>query len=150
MVEETFAPGMTVSLVARQWHRSRRRSPNCRLRLPARPRHPQAPGAGRGFKAAQSQAGLSGDEGRWCRHDGRIAVDERNRRWCSDGFEIGYDNGERVRVAFALDCCDWEAMSFLATTGGISGDDVRDLMVAASSIAPAGSIACRLPSMAVR
>ena len=34
------------------------------------------------------------------RHDGRIAVDERNRRWCSDGFEIGCDNGERVRVAF--------------------------------------------------
>ena len=27
------------------------------------------------------------------RHDGRIAVDERNRRWCSDGFEIGCDNG---------------------------------------------------------
>jgi putative transposase len=65
------------------------------------------------------------------RHDGRIAVDERNRRWCSDGFEIGCDNGERERVAFALDCCDREAMTFLATTGGISGDDVRDLMVAA-------------------
>ena len=65
------------------------------------------------------------------RHDGRIAVDQRNRRWCSDGFEIGCDNGERVRVALALDCCDREAMSFLATTGGISGDDVRDLMVAA-------------------
>ena len=31
----------------------------------------------------------------------------------------------------ALDCCDREAVSFLATTGGISGDDVRDLMVAA-------------------
>ena len=65
------------------------------------------------------------------RHDGRIAVDQRNRRWCSDGFEIGCDNGERVRIAFALDCCDREAMSFLATTAGISGDDVRDLMVAA-------------------
>jgi putative transposase len=63
------------------------------------------------------------------RHDGRIAVNERNRRWCSDGFEIGCDNGEKVRVAFALDCCDREAMSFLATTGGISGEDVRDLMV---------------------
>ena len=61
------------------------------------------------------------------RHDGRIAVDERNRRWCSDGFEIGCDNGERVRVAFALDCCDREAMSFLAATGGVSGEDVRDL-----------------------
>ena len=65
------------------------------------------------------------------RHDGRIAVDERNRRWCSDGFEIGCDSGERVRVAFALDCCDREAMSFLATTSGITGGDVRDLMVAA-------------------
>jgi putative transposase len=65
------------------------------------------------------------------RHDGRIAVDARNRRWCSDGFEIGCDNGERVRVAFALDCCDREAMSFLATTGGVSGEDVRDLMLAA-------------------
>jgi transposase InsO family protein len=63
------------------------------------------------------------------RHDGRIAVDERNRRWCSDGFEIGCDNGERVRVAFALDCCDREAMSFLATTSGVSDDDVRDLTV---------------------
>lgn len=65
------------------------------------------------------------------RHDGRIAVNERNRRWCSDGFEIGCDNGEKVRVAFALDCCDREAMSFLATTGGIRGEDVRDLMVTA-------------------
>ena len=34
----------------------------------------------------------------------------RNTRWCSDGLEIGCDNGERVRVAFALDCCDREAM----------------------------------------
>src|SRR5262249_58897999 len=65
------------------------------------------------------------------RDDGRIAVDARNRRWCSDGFEIGCDNGERVRVAFALDCCDREAMSFLATTSGVSGEDVRDLMLAA-------------------
>jgi len=65
------------------------------------------------------------------RHDGRIAVAEQNRRWCSDGFEIGCDNGEKVRVAFALNCCDREAMSFLATTGGITGDDVRDLMLAA-------------------
>ena len=65
------------------------------------------------------------------RHDGRVAVPERNTRWCSDGFEIGCDNGERVRVAFALDCCDREAMSYVGTTGGISGDDVRDLMVAA-------------------
>jgi putative transposase len=52
----------------------------------------------------------------------------RNRRWCSDGFQIGCDNGEKVRVVFALDCCDREAMSLLATPAGI---DVRVLMVAA-------------------
>jgi putative transposase len=64
-------------------------------------------------------------------HDGRIAVDESNRRWCSDGFEIACDNRERVRVAFALDCCDREALSWVATTAGISGEMVRDLMVEA-------------------
>jgi putative transposase len=64
-------------------------------------------------------------------HDGRIAVSESNHRWCSDGFEIACDNRERVRVAFALDCCDREAMSWVATTGGMSGDLVRDLMVEA-------------------
>jgi putative transposase len=65
------------------------------------------------------------------RHDGRIAVAQSDLRWCSDAFEISCENGERVRVAFALDCCDREAMSFVATTGGIGGEEVRDLMVAA-------------------
>src|SRR3954447_15149230 len=32
------------------------------------------------------------------RHDGRIAVAEPNLRWCSDGFEVTCDNGERVRI----------------------------------------------------
>jgi putative transposase len=46
--------------------------------------------------------------------------------WCSYGFDIDCDNGEKVRVAFAHDRCDREAMSFLATTGGITGEDERD------------------------
>jgi len=65
------------------------------------------------------------------RHDGRVAVDRSNLRWCSDGFELACDNGQKVRVAFALDCCDREAVGFVATTEGIKGEDVRDLMVAA-------------------
>jgi putative transposase len=65
------------------------------------------------------------------RHVGRIAVPEPNLRCCSDGFEVACDNGERVLIAFALDCCDREAMSFVATTGGIGGYEVRDLLVAA-------------------
>jgi putative transposase len=63
------------------------------------------------------------------RHDGRVSVDQSDTRWCSDGFEIGCDNGERVRIAFTLDCCDREAISWVATTGGIEGNDIRDLMV---------------------
>lgn len=69
------------------------------------------------------------DDGR--RHDGRIAVERSNLRWCSDGFELTCDNDEKVRIAFALDCCDREAIGFVATTKGIKGEDVQDLMIAA-------------------
>lgn len=65
------------------------------------------------------------------RHDGRVAVDRSNIRWCSDGFEIGCDNKEKVRVAFALDCCDREAIAHVATTEGIKSQDVQDLIITA-------------------
>src|SRR5690242_13163203 len=38
-------------------------------------------------------------------------------------------NGETVRVAFALDCHDREVIGWLATTAGISGEMIRDMMV---------------------
>jgi putative transposase len=57
-------------------------------------------------------------------------VDRRNTRWSSDALQIACDNGEKVRVAFALDCCDREAMGHVATTGGITAEDIRDLLVA--------------------
>jgi putative transposase len=53
-----------------------------------------------------------------------------NIRWCSDHFELGCCNGEIVRVLFAVDACDREVMAWLATSAGISGEMVRDLMVA--------------------
>ena len=52
-------------------------------------------------------------------------------RWCSDGLELSCDNGERVRVAFALDCCDREIMSWVATTKGIDAALVGDLIMQA-------------------
>ena len=64
-------------------------------------------------------------------HEGTVAVSESNVRWCSDGFELACDNGERVRVAFALDCCDREVMSWVSTTKGIDSDLVGDLMMQA-------------------
>jgi len=78
------------------------------------------------------------------RHDGRVAVDQSDTRWCSDGFEIGCDNGERVRIAFTLDCCDREAISWVATTGGIDSSDIRDLMV--ESVERRFGLADRLPT----
>jgi putative transposase len=64
-------------------------------------------------------------------HDGRVRMIRSNLRWCSDAFEIACWNGERIRVAFSMDCCDREIMSYVATTGGISGEMVRDLMAEA-------------------
>jgi transposase InsO family protein len=34
-----------------------------------------------------------------------------------------------VRIAFTLDCCDREAISWVATTGSINSSDIRDLMI---------------------
>ena len=65
------------------------------------------------------------------RHDGKVAVQTSNTRWCSDGFELACDNGEKVRVAFALDCCDREVMSWVATTKGIDAGLGGDLMMQA-------------------
>ncbi|GAB7535783.1 hypothetical protein BGC_19990 [Burkholderia sp. 3C] len=64
-------------------------------------------------------------------HDGKVAVGRSNQRWCSNCFEFRCDNGEPLRVMFALDCCDREAMSWAATTAGHSGDIVRGVMLAA-------------------
>ncbi|EHK1741079.1 IS3-like element IS2 family transposase [Escherichia coli] len=61
-------------------------------------------------------------------HTGRVAVKESNQRWCSDGFEFCCDNGERLRVTFALDCCDREALHWAVTTGGFNSETVQDVM----------------------
>ena len=62
-------------------------------------------------------------------HDGKIVTIRPNLRWTSDGFEIACWDGQVVRVAFALDTCDREAMAWCASTGGISGEMIRDLML---------------------
>ncbi len=59
-----------------------------------------------------------------------VAVKESNQRWCSDGFEF-CDNGERLRVTFALDCCDREALHWAVTTGGFNSETVQDVMLGA-------------------
>ncbi|MCZ5582522.1 IS3 family transposase [Escherichia coli] len=64
-------------------------------------------------------------------HTGKVVVKESNQRWCSDGFEFRCDNGEKLRVTFALDCCDREALHWAVTTGGFDSETVQDVMLGA-------------------
>ena len=64
-------------------------------------------------------------------HKGRISMEESDQRWCSDGFEFGCDDGEKLRVTFALDCCDREAIDWAASTGGYDKATVQDVMLGA-------------------
>ncbi|REG59310.1 integrase-like protein [Paraburkholderia sp. BL6669N2] len=114
------------------------------LRLPARPVPPTLKPGRTGAASGLCKTALSGyaysrpaahappsTSESTRRHDGRVAVDQSNARWCSDGFEFRCDDGSPLRVSFAPDCCDREAMSWAATTGGYTGDMVRDVMLQA-------------------
>jgi transposase InsO family protein len=65
-------------------------------------------------------------------HDGKVMVMRSNLRWCSDGLEFTCWNGEIVRLAFIIDAFDREIIAWTAVSGaGISGSDVRDIMLEA-------------------
>ncbi len=99
-------------------------------------RKPRRPGAKRSIRT------------RLPRHEGAVATAERRTprrtasRWSGRRRSaqhplvlrrVGdhlWDNGEKVRVAFALNRRDREAMGHAATTGGITAEPVQDLMVA--------------------
>jgi len=62
-------------------------------------------------------------------HEGKVIAIRRNLRWCSDVFEVRCANGDAVRVAFAVDCCDREVIGFVASTRGVSSEMIQDLML---------------------
>ena len=65
-------------------------------------------------------------------HDGRVITMRSNLRWCSDGFEFTCWNGETIRGAFIIDAHDREIISWRAVVNaGISGSDIRDMMLEA-------------------
>lgn len=54
---------------------------------------------------------------------------DSHRRWCSDGFGFRCDNGEKLRVTFAQDCCDRQIIDRAAGTGGYDKETVQDVML---------------------
>ncbi len=47
-------------------------------------------------------------------HTGTISVSESDRRWASDITEIRCWNGQKIRFAFIMDCCDRSIISWRA------------------------------------
>jgi len=65
-------------------------------------------------------------------HDGQVAVNRSDLRWCSDGLEIKCDSGQTVTATFAKDCCDREVMAWRAWEGkGLPGEPVREMLIEA-------------------
>ena len=65
-------------------------------------------------------------------HDGKVIVMRSNLRWCSDGFEFTCWNGDIIRGAFIIDAHDREIIAWTAVANaGISGSDIRDIMLEA-------------------
>jgi len=65
-------------------------------------------------------------------HDGKVIVMRSNLRWCSDGFEFACWDGDVIRIAFIIDAHDREIMAWRGVVnGGISGSDIRDMMLEA-------------------
>jgi transposase InsO family protein len=61
-------------------------------------------------------------------HEGQVVTLKSDLRWCSDTFEIRCWSGERVQVAFSLDCCDREAIAHRATADYPTALTIQDLM----------------------
>ena len=60
---------------------------------------------------------------------GKVETLLSNTRWCSDGFEIHTYNGEKVFVAFSLDCHDREVISYVASEKPLLATDIQNLMI---------------------
>ena len=73
------------------------------------------------FKQATSRRGIP--------KTGIIKTLHSNTRWCSDGFEIHCFNGEKIYVAFSLDCHDRVAISYVAEKRPLVAKDIQDLML---------------------
>lgn len=62
------------------------------------------------------------------RNEGKVITPGHNLRWESDRLELQCENGEIVRVAFAIDTYSHEIIGWTAGTAGFTEDSLRDFM----------------------
>lgn len=73
---------------------------------------------------------------------GSITAKWHDLRWCSDGYDFRCDDGEKLRVTFALDCCDREAIDWAASTGDYDSSTGQDVIP--------GAVDSQLPKTAIQ
>jgi len=73
---------------------------------------------------------------------GRIITLFSNTRWCSDGLEIKCFNGEKVYVAFTLDCHDRENIGCVGSKDPLLATDIQEQAASQQPIVPS-RMACR-------
>jgi putative transposase len=61
-------------------------------------------------------------------HLGQVITIKSNVRYCSDILEFRCWNAEKVYIAFSLDCCDREAISYVAEKRPLFHGDIIKLM----------------------
>lgn len=61
-------------------------------------------------------------------HLGQVITLKSNLRFCSDILDIRCWSGEKVFIAFSLDCCDREVMSYVAEKRPLFHGDIIKLM----------------------
>lgn len=65
------------------------------------------------------------------KHEGKIITLKSNTRWCSDSFQIRCWDGNKLEVAFVMDTCDREILSYVAVTKYLSQHDIQNMLVLA-------------------
>jgi putative transposase len=62
------------------------------------------------------------------RHGGKDITSGPNLRWVSDSLELRCENGEIVRMTFAIDTYSHQIIGWTAGSAGFTGDSLRDFM----------------------
>jgi len=62
-------------------------------------------------------------------HDGKIVTLTSDVRYASDIFHLSCWNGDLVRVAFVIDCCNREIIAAYASRNGLTGEEVWNLIL---------------------
>lgn len=63
------------------------------------------------------------------KHEGKVITLRSNTRWCSDALQIRCWDGQKIEMAFVMDACDREILSYVAIIGHLNAKDIQNMLV---------------------